>query len=274
VASKLPRRICRAREKAGAMRLQVLRPGRLHAVAAALSMTAAVTPLHAQTSSLNGTVALSSQLVDRGLAITPVTPFAQGAVSWASANGWVLGLSAGTQVRSTGHNSEALVQASHYWSLSDDWRMQAGLVYYNYPGNTRASAFNRTEASTSWMYRDVLTFGLSAICLTGSGSHQPRGAADVDVHWPLPAHFSISAGLGVAQPLSPAIYYGVPQSARGYYEGHYVYRRPRSSYYGYGQLGLAWTYGAWRVELDRVATDPSQRGMAAAPWVATVSWSF
>lgn len=238
-------------------------------------------PLRAQTSNLNGTVALSSQLVDRGLAITPVTPFLQAATSWTSANGWVLGLSAGTQLRSTGHGSEALAQAGHYWSLADDWRMQAGLVYYTYPGNARGRAFDRAEAGVSWMYRDVLTFGLSAIRLTRGGNHQPRGAADVDFHWPLPAHFSLSAGLGVAQPLSTAIYHGTPtygtQDDWGYYYGghYYLYHRQRSSsYYGYGHLGLAWTYEAWRVELDRVATDPSQRGMAAAPWVATISWSF
>ncbi|RUL70917.1 hypothetical protein [Dyella choica] len=248
---------------------------------ASLSMAIAVTPTHAQTSNLNGAVALSSQLVDRGLAITPVTPFLQAAGSWTSANGWVLGLSAGTPLRSTGHGSEALAQVGHYWSLADDWRMQAGLVYYTYPGNARARAFDRAEASINWMYRDVLTFGLSAIRLTRGSNHQPRGAADVDFHWPLPAHFSVSAGVGVAQPLSTTPYYGSStygsHEAWGYYYGggYYPYRRPRtSSYYGYGHLGLAWTYQAWRVELDRVATDPSQRSLAAAPWVATIAWSF
>ncbi|WP_229720846.1 hypothetical protein [Dyella nitratireducens] len=243
---------------------------------AILSATIAIAPLHAQTSSLSGTVALSSQLVDRGLAVTPVTPVLQGAVSWASADGWILGLSIGTQTRSPRHGSDTLAQVDHYWSLSDDWRMQAGLAYYAYPGNASARAFDRAEASMSWMYRDVLTFGVSAISLTHGSDHQPRGAADVGFHWPLPAHFSLTAGAGVAQPLPAGTYYGgSTYGAWSYFRDFYKYSGQRpSSYYGYGQLGLAWGFGPWRVELDRIATAPSQRWMAAAPWVATISWSF
>ena len=241
-----------------------------------LSAAIAAAPLHAQTSTFNGTVALSSQLVDRGLAITPVTPVLQGAVSWATAGNWVFGLSAGTQVRSPRHGSDAQLRADHYWLLSGDWRMQAGVAYYTYPGNASARAFDRAEASMSWLYRDVLTFGLSAISLTRGRDHQPRGAADVNFRWPLPAHFSLNAGVGVAQPLPARSYYGGPSDgAWTYFPGYGAYRAQRpGSYYGYGQLGLAWNDGPWRVELDRIATDPSQRWMAAAPWVATIAWSF
>jgi uncharacterized protein (TIGR02001 family) len=236
------------------------------------------TPLHAQTSTLTGTVALSSQLVDRGVAITPVTPIAQGALSWASASGWVLGVSAGTEIRSVGHSSEALAQAAHYWSLTDDWRMQAGVTYYAYPGNPGARAFDRTETSLNWMYRDVLTFGLSAICLTRGNDQHPRGAADVNFHWPLPWHLSLSAGAGVIQSLLGRTWTG----GYGYSYGGYPYpygNMPRpSSYYGYGHLGLVWSYDSWQVELDRITTVPNigrqSGGLVAAPWVATVSWSF
>lgn len=248
---------------------------RLRLPLAAVSATFAITPLHAQTSTFSGTVALSSQLVDRGVAITPVTPVLQGAASWATASGWVFGLSAGVQTRTPRHGSDVLAQVDHYWLLGEDWRMQGGLAYYAYPGNASARAFDRAEASVSWIYRDVLTFGLSAISLTRGTNHQPRGAADVDFHWPLPAHFSLTAGMGVAQPLPVGGYYGRSTYNLQTYPAIDAYNRQRpSSYYGYGQLGLAWTYQAWRVELDRIATDPSQRQMAAAPWVATISWSF
>src|SRR3569623_370236 len=56
---------------------------------------------HAQ-SRLDGKIALSSQLVDRGLAITPATPILQGAVSWASPAGWSLGVAAAVETRSPG----------------------------------------------------------------------------------------------------------------------------------------------------------------------------
>ena len=236
------------------------------AIAAGLSA-----PLHAQSSNLSGAVALSSQLVDRGMALTPDTPILQGSASWSSSSGWALGLSAATEVRSPGHLSEALAQVAHDWSLSSDWRMQAGLLYYSYPGNAYASAFDRTETSVDWMYRDVLTFGLSAIVLTRGSDHQPRGAADLDFHWPLPRDFSLSAGAGVAQPLTG------PYSVYGSYAYGYHYVRT-SSYYGYGHAGLVWAHGPWRVELDRVAVDPNSRpqwgGLVAAPWVGTISRSF
>ncbi|GGA03179.1 hypothetical protein GCM10011408_25830 [Dyella caseinilytica] len=227
-------------------------------------------PLHAQTSGLNATVGLSSQLVDRGIALTPVTPILQGAVSWASSTtGWALGLSASTETRDPGHAAEAQALGAYYWSLSDDWRLQAGASYYAYPGNNAASSFDRAETSVNWMYRDVMTFGLSAIYLTNGNDHQPRGAADVDFHWPLPWHLSFSAGAGVTQPLL----------IRGYGGYAYEYRASHlGSYYGYGHAGLIWDEAPWRVELERIATSPNigrqANGVAAAPWVATISWSF
>ncbi len=219
--------------------------------------------LHAQSTNISGVVALSSQLVDRGLAVTPVTPIFQAAASWTSPSGWSLGLSGGTELRSPGNVTEALAQASHYWSLSSDWQMQASLLYYDYPSNARSGAFDRAETGVSWIYRDVLTFGLSATSLTGGNDHQPRGAADLNVHWPLTKHFSVSAGLGVAQSLLS------PYTPNGY---------GRASVYRYGHAGLMWGYGPWRIELDRIMIDPGSRrewgNLAPSPWVATISRSF
>lgn len=219
--------------------------------------------LHAQSSNVDGAVALSSQLVDRGLAVTPPTPILQAAVSWNTPSNWSLGVSAATQVRAPGKVSEAQAQLSKYWSLSDDWQMQGALLYYDYPGNDRSRYFDRAEANVSWIYRDILTFGLSGIRLINSPQHAPRGAADVNFHWPLLWHFAFSTGVGVAQSLvsvqNPA-YYGPP------------------SVYRYGQAGLIWRYGPWRAELDRVAISPASRQqwghLAPSPWVATISWSF
>lgn len=239
------------------------RLGLLCALLAAMACVS--TPLRAQSSTVSGAVGISSQLVDRGLAVTPATPILQAAASWTS-SGWSLGLSGGTEIRSPGHVSVALAQVSHYWSLSSDWQMQAGALYYDYPGNAQARLFDRTETGVNWIYRDILTFGLSAICLTNGNHHGPRGAADVDFHWPLAWHFSLSLGAGVAQHLvSP-------------YDSYGYTTRPGTGVYGYGHAGLLWSYGPWRVELDRIATDPAmpRRGgnLVAQPWVGTVSWTF
>jgi hypothetical protein len=220
-------------------------------------------PLHAQTSGIAGAVGVSSELVDRGLAVSPPTPIVQGALSWTSPTGWSLGASAATEIRSPGKVSEALAQVSKYWSLSNDWQMRGSVLYYDYPGNSRARYFDRSEASVDWIYRDIVVFGLSGIYLTNGDEHQPRGAADVNLHWPLAWHFSLSAGVGVAQSLVP------PYGPNGY---------GRASVYRYGQLGLIWSYGRWRMELDRIAADPGSRqqwgNLVASPWVGTISWSF
>jgi hypothetical protein len=224
------------------------------------------TPLHAQSSGLSGVAALSSQLDDRGLAITPATPIAQGAVTWASPAGWALGLSGSTEVRSPGRFAEVLVQGSRYWALSGNWQVQANLLYYSYSGSARSRAYDRAEAGVNWIYRDILTFGLSAARAIGAQDHRPRGAADANFHWPLAWHFSLSAGAGVAQPLiAPYGPYG-------------PYSHNNTSLYGYGLAGLIWERSSWRVELDRVMTDEGMRrqqgDMRAQPWVATISLSF
>jgi uncharacterized protein (TIGR02001 family) len=236
------------------------------AIAACFSMS-----LHAQSTSFSGTAALSSELVDRGQAITGNTPILQGAASWTSAAGWSLGLSGSTEIRSPGRVVEALAQASRYWSLSSDWQMQATLLYYRYPGETRSKAYDRAETGVNWTYRDVLTFGMSAIYVIGAREHQPRGAADLSFHWPLAWRFSLSAGVGVAQPLI-APYSPYPHD----YTGSYDY--DRTGLHGYGHAGLLWSHGPWLIELDRIMADPeTQRQWAtlgASPWVATISRSF
>jgi uncharacterized protein (TIGR02001 family) len=229
------------------------------------------TPVHAQSTTFNGAAALSSGLFDRGQAITGNTPILQGAVSLTSTTGWSLGLSGSTELRSPGRLVEALVQASRDWSLSSDWQMQASLLYYRYPGENGSRASDRAETGIHWTYRDVLTFGLSAIDVIGARDHQLSGAADLSFHWPLAWHFSLSAGVGVTQPtVAPYTPYG-----RGYSD----YRdSDHSGLHGYGHAGLLWSRGPWQIELDRMMADPAiQREwdvLGASPWVVTISRSF
>ena len=105
--------------------------------------------LHAQSSNFGGAVALSNQLVDRGLAVTPKTPVLQGALSWTTPSGWSLGLSASSETRSPGRVVEALAQASYAWSLSSDWQMQTGLLYYRYGNDSHWRVYDRVELAAN-----------------------------------------------------------------------------------------------------------------------------
>ncbi|GGY23213.1 hypothetical protein GCM10008098_15790 [Rhodanobacter panaciterrae] len=247
-------------------------------------------PLHAQSSTFNGTAALSSQLVDRGQAITGDTPILQGAASWtfptegtasqSLPSGWSLGLSGSAEVRSLDRLVEAMAQASRYWSLSSDWQMQVSLLYYRYPGSTGGSkAFDRAETGINWSYRDVLTAGLSAIHVIGAKNQRLRGAADINLHWPLTRHFSLSAGAGITQSLTAPYrpYRRVYASSYSHAYANYS-DSTRANHYSYGHVGLLWSNGPWRIELDRIVTAPETQqqwaNLDASRWVATISWSF
>ncbi len=236
--------------------------------------------LHAQSATFDGAAALSSQLEDRGQAMTRATPILQGAASWTFPAGWSLGLSGSAEVRSPGRLLAALAQASHHWALSDDWQVQANLLYYRYASTSRSKAFERAEAGLGWTYRDVLTFDLSAIHVIGSkGRHRLRGAADISFHWPLARHVYLSAGAGAAQfPIAPYNAYGYGHASGQEYDHPESYSRVSPGIRTYGHVGLSWSDGPWRVELERILADPETRWqwdvMGASPWVATVSRSF
>lgn len=236
-------------------------PVRLAALAAVLCVAI---PLQARSSDLSGEVALTSQLVDRGLALTPPTAAVQGALSLTLPQGWSMGVSAGAEIRSPGHIPESLAQLSRSISLSGDWQMQASLLYYHYADIGLARIYDRAEAGLGWTYRDTLSFNLSANYAPDAKESRVRPAADLNLHWPLPWHLSLSAGAGIAQ------YVIAPYSQAYDYDYTGTYR--------YGHAGLLWSQGPWRVELDRVFTDSAVRqrlgNLAASPWLGTISWSF
>lgn len=208
---------------------------------------------HAATGDFSGGIALSSQLVDRGQAITRSSPVAQGSLAWTD-GGWSLALSASAQSHSQGgHFVGTTGQAARSWVLSPLWSMQASVLYYRYAPRQRF--FDRVETGVHWTYRDVLTLGVSATSTVHTDSGHWREAADATFRWPLTQNLSASAGVGVARSLAPE------------------YQR-----YSYGQVGLAWTERSWRVELIRVASDRERgwnpRYPSTDPWVATLLWSF
>lgn len=230
-------------------------------VLACLSM-----PLHAQ-SRFSGNVALASQLADRGLAITPVTPILQGALSWTSPTGWSLGLAGGVEVRSPGQPVMVLAWVSRAWAPSDDWLVQANLLYYDYHVNRIP---NRADASVYLSYRDTLTFGLAVIRVDDERNPRVLGAADANLSWPLTHQISLAAGVGLAQ--------ATVRTSGAHRDPRYGYGYDQVQLYGYGNLGLAWSDGPWRLQLDRNRSSLGARRIygtrTASDWLATIVWSF
>lgn len=226
-------------------------------------------PVHAQASRFSGEVALASQLVDRGLAITPSTPIMQGAISWLSADGWSIGIAGGVEVRSPGTPVVVLARVSRSWALSGDWGAQASLLHYDYRTSHGRGIPDRTEANLHFSYRDSVTLGISAIRASGDPDQRMLAAADVDASWPLTRHVSLTAGAGVAE----AAVRSHDPGGHGYYRDGY-----RTMLYGYGSLGLAWSNGQWRLQLDRNMNSLGARRAygtrTPSHWVATVSRAF
>jgi uncharacterized protein (TIGR02001 family) len=235
------------------------------AVLALLAAACLHGPVHAQAAPLGGSVALTSQLVDRGLPITSATPVLQAELRWDSPTGWSLGAAGASELRSA-RLAEGMVHAAYSWPLSDNWQMQASALYYDAPRRGRARSYRRVEADLAWIYRDVFTLNLAALRPVGSRDARTHPAAEANLRWPLAHHLSLLVGVGVAR---------FQHGSYGYYGS---YAEPRPEYYRYGQAGLAWSAGRWHVELDRIATHgapPARRGTGGlSPWLASVSWSF
>ncbi len=233
------------------------------ALTAAVMAASLLGPICARAGELRGEVSLASQLVDRGLAVTAATPSLQAAVSWSTRSGWSLGASAGIELRSPDHVVASVARLSRSWSLSENWQLQTGLVYYHYSGVLYARVY---EPGVHFMYRDLLTFGVSSIHVVEADEPWLRPAADLNFHWPLAGGFYLSGGMGVA--------HYTPSCDRPGREHHCYY----SGYYRYGHAGLLWSHGPWRVEFDRVMVNPDARrhlrGRIAASWLGAISRSF
>jgi hypothetical protein len=225
---------------------------------------------------LDAGVALSSQLVDRGLAITSPAPILQGELGWSFPTGWSTGLAAGVDLRTPGQPVLALARISRGWRPSADWLTEASLLYYDYG---RSGVPDRLDASVYVTYRDAVTFGVSAGRIDHVRGPRILGAIDASASRALGRQFSLSASAGVAQAMvAPAR----PGGGYPYYPGSYGpyaygHRQERLRHYGYGHLGLAWSAGAWRIQLDRHLNSLGPRHAygtgASAGWVATVAWS-
>jgi uncharacterized protein (TIGR02001 family) len=233
---------------------------------AALALLALASPagaLHAQASPFAGTVALTSQLVDRGLPITSARPVLQGELNWSVPGGWSFGAAAASELRST-RLAEGMLHVAYSWPVSTNWQMQASVLYYDAPRRGRARGYRRAEADLAWIYRDILTLNLAARRPVGSAEAHTNPVAEANLRWPLTRHLSLLAGAGVAR-------------FQGNY-GYYRYYGEGAGYYRYGQVGLAWRRDRWHIELDRIAIDgapAARRGTGGlSPWMASVSWSF
>lgn len=190
----------------------------------------------AQTRSLSGELAVSSELTERGAFVGLRRPIAQAAASIYDASGWSVGGALGLPSNGL-RNSRVVLRAAHDRPLANDWQRQLALQYYGYPGGgPTGRGFDRWEAALELRWRDRLMVGLTGFHYLHPAADTPtlHWAADVGGRWPLAPQWSAQAAMGLARV------------------------RNRGSYV-YGSGGLAWDSGDWRAEASLIASASQAR---------------
>ncbi|MFG6441071.1 hypothetical protein [Roseateles sp. LKC17W] len=204
--------------------------------AAALLLLLGAGTAAAQTRSLSGELAVSSELTERGAFVGLRRPIAQAAVSLYDATGWSVGGALG--VPSNGlRNTRVVLRAAHDSPLADDWQRQVALQYYGYPGGSPTGrGFDRWEAALELRWRDRFMVGMTGFHYLHPARDTPalQWALDAGGRWTLTPLWSGQAALGLARV------------------------RDRGTY-AYASLGLAWQAGDWRAEANLIGTDSQAR---------------
>jgi hypothetical protein len=217
---------------------------------AALLLAAAAS---AQPLQWHGEVAMASELSDRGLLVGPLRPAAQAQLSAWIGPDWT----ALVHVASQKDSQRVLARLAYTQAFSNDWQGELGLSAYRYSG-LLSDVLNHLELGAGLTFRDMWSVTLSSQRYgqaPGRSAPKPVWALDTGLRWPLDAHWSLNASLGMAE---------LPYD--------------RGLRYRYGSLGMGWSRDGWRVGLDRVGTDATARRLLApsarSRWSAVVAREF
>ena len=228
-------------------RLAVLR------VVAMGSMLAAASLAATQELQWSGEAALGSDLTDRGISLWPGGAVAQAFVALSDSVHWSASLSAAAPL-DRGHSHQLAARGAGYWTLSQDWQVQARLAIYSYARGEHRWPYDRTELTLGAAYRDLLSLEASAVRLS-EGDSRLYPAIDLGLRWPLSEQWALAGGWGLAElPAWPG------------------------TRYHYGDAGVVWHAGNWRVSVRYLSTGQPVRGLlgeASKPHAsASVAWMF
>jgi len=186
------------------------------AASAALSVSTAGLAEEAATTAsphtFTANVGLISNYVFRGMTYTQNRPAIQGGFDYAHASGLYLGVW-GTNVSSKAINDASLetdFYGGYAWSTGD-WRFDAGLLQFYYPGNPRLPGtrekYNTLEAygSVGWKiltlkYSHTLTdfFGYNSASM-GTNQGSSRGSGYIELNADVPLPYEVTLGLHIGR---------------------------------------------------------------------------
>lgn len=230
------------------------RAGRWH-VGAGLLASLVCGPATAQGWTVDGEASLASDYVERGVSPWPRQVAAQGLVAWSDGANWSASLTLTAPVEHA-RDYQAVGRGSAYWSIDEDWQLQARAGLYAYPGGGYYRFFNRYEIGLGARFRDLWSLDLSAIQLKEKEADDHLyPAIELGMRWPLSDQWSLAAGIGRTEMMWW-----------------------QDTWYTYADVGLVWQAGPWRAALRHLGADAAARlylDRTAEPHTtASLSWAF
>lgn len=236
-----------------------------------------------QAVSFGGDAALTSDYIYRGLSETDH----KGAVQLDVHASLATGTFAGIWVSSLDHRHRPFtnVDLQEYigqrFDLSSAWNTSVTLTNHQYPGARQYFYSDYQELTASVAYLDRWTFSVSAIpnALRYWGwlnriGHYPAYDAETSGQWLIWKGLSVTGGVGYYLFTGSTIRVASDPP----YEQNYQYSVPTLGY-AYGNIGLAYEWRHWRVDLGYFRTQ--ERGQKLLPYpyadqrvAGTLSWHF
>ncbi|HZO23528.1 MAG TPA: TorF family putative porin [Steroidobacteraceae bacterium] len=211
-----------------------------------------------------GDATLTSDYIFRGISESAGDPALQLDLHVSSADGTFAGAFASTlrRIRHHGADDELQEYLGHHFDLSPEWTTTLTLVNYSYLDSNLPFSDDYQELSAALSYLDLWTVSVTA------SPNVPRYAGeyrlgrytayvtDASAQVPLVGRLFATAGLG-----------------------HYTLNGPAGTSYVYGNAGLSFESGAWRIDAAYYVVQSRVQylfpyGEARNRFALTLSWHF
>jgi uncharacterized protein (TIGR02001 family) len=216
--------------------------------------------LPASAGDVNGSIAVTTDYIYRGLSQTAGKAAAQAGAQFHSSDGWNAGVWASSVdfQNGAGLAYELDLHAGYSWSLSPDWSMNVGYVHYAYLDDNDAG-YDYDELNASVSYQQWVTASVawspntSKHTYWGFISEKHAAAYELSMLQPLDPRWSLCAGVG---------YYDLSDLV--------------DTGYWYWSAGLSFTFQGMQVDLLHIDTDATAARLfdGGSRWTAGLTWRF
>lgn len=231
-------------------------------LAASLMSVASIAGASEATEMTNGSLALLSDSVYRGVSQTRGQPALHAGAYRELGSRWSVGVGLSTIDPGTWVDAsfELNGSISHLWVFGEDWSANAAYVYYLYPDARSEYEYQEWIGSLTFRSRLTATIAFSPnISVYSYGymtSEEPAVSYELSTVHPFGEHWSAVAGIG-------------------YYDLHEVV----GAGYLYWSAGLLFSWRSFQLDVLRIDTDSTARQLfgsdrAGGRWSAALMWKF